>query len=140
MNILSLVRQHQTLMICVVALWGSLGNAHEPLEMKRLQESVDVLTEQLAYANTKVRRLEAAVAKNRTGYQVTLPGCDVGDARANVALASGNRDKGDALVSWLRSNGKGCAPGELTQLKVLANELFYDKPALELIDLFYNSR
>ena len=117
------------------------AQTHEPLEMRRLQNSVDILTKQLADANTKVRRLEAAMTKSRRGQNVArTQGCDVSDARANVSLASGNRGKGNALESWLRANGKSCSPGELTQLKILAKELFYDKPALELIDLFSGSR
>ncbi|MBV32056.1 MAG: hypothetical protein CMK36_01265 [Porticoccaceae bacterium] len=117
------------------------AQSHEPLEMKRLQKSVDMLTKQLANANTKVRRLEAAMTKSRRGQNPgRMEGCDVGDARANVSLASGNRGKGNALESWLRANGKSCSPSELTQLKILAKELFYDRPALELIDVFSGSR
>jgi hypothetical protein len=125
----------------IVLFCFSPAQSHEPLEMKRLQNSVDILTKQLADANTKVRRLEAAMTKSRRGQNLSrLEGCDVSDARANVSLASGNRGKGNALESWLRANGKSCSRSELTQLKILAKELFYDKPALELIDLFSGSR
>ena len=128
--------------LLMIVLFGfSPAQSHEPLEMKRLQNSVDILTKQLADANTKVRRLEAAMTKSRRGQNLSrLEGCDVSDARANVSLASGNRGKGNALESWLRANGKSCSRSELTQLKILAKELFYDKPALELIDLFSGSR
>ena len=78
--------------------------AHEPYEMGRMQQTIDLLTEQLADANTKIRRLEASMTKNRGRVAVTVAtSCDVGDARTNVSMAKGNRSKGDALETWLKA-------------------------------------
>jgi len=110
--------------------------AHEPREMTRMQQTIDILTKQLADANTKIRRLEASVSSRRGRTASAVPtGCDVGDARANVQLADGKMAEGEALESWIRDFGKNCTPQELTQLKLLANELFYGQSSLDLIDL-----
>lgn len=115
--------------------------AHEPYEMGRMQQTIDLLTEQLADANTKIRRLEASMTKNRGRVAVTVAtSCDVGDARTNVSMAKGNRSKGDALETWLKAYGKSCSPQDLTQLRSLASGLFYDDPSLQLIDIFSGSR
>lgn len=115
--------------------------AHEPYEMGRMQQTIDLLTKQLADANTQIRRLEASMTNSRgRGGAKMASSCDVGDARANVSMAKGNRGKGDALETWLKAYGKSCSPQDLTQLRILASELFYDDPSLELIDLFSGSR
>ena len=124
-----------TLAVLLLAYAGQLS-AHEPREMSRMQQTIDILTKQLADANTKIRRLEASVSsRGRRSAGATTEGCDVGDARANVQLAKGNFDKGETLESWIRDYGKSCSPQELTQLKLLANELFYSQASLDLIEL-----
>ena len=125
----------------IILLFACQSYAHEPYEMGRMRQSIDLLTKQLADANTKIRRLEASMSKGRgRGSVSVVTSCDVGDARTNIAMAKGNRGKGDALETWLRAYGKSCSPRDLTQLKMLASELFYDTPSLELIDLFSSAR
>ena len=122
--------------VAVLVLFADPLVAHEPREMARMQQTIDILTKQLADANTKIRRLEASVASRRgRNAPVASAGCDVGDARANVQLADGKMAEGEALESWIRDFGKNCTPQELTQLKLLANELFYGQSSLDLIDL-----
>ena len=122
--------------LAMLAIFSGPLIAHEPREMARMQQTIDILTKQLADANTKIRRLEASVASRRgRPTSVAATGCDVGDARANVQLADGKMAEGEALESWIRDFGKNCSQQELTQLKLLANELFYGQSSLDLIDL-----
>ena len=134
--------RHILALIAVTLLaFTSQSIAHEPYEMGRMRQTIDLLTKQLADANTKIRRLEASMTKSRgRGGAKMASSCDVGDARANVSMAKGNRGKGDALETWLKAYGKSCSPQDLTQLRSLASELFYDDPSLQLIDLFSGSR
>lgn len=137
----SSLRHILALIAAMLLAFTSQSMAHKPYEMDRMTQTIDVLTKQLADANTKIRRLEASMTKSRgRGTAKMASSCDVGDARANVSMAKGNRGKGDALETWLKAYGKSCSPQDLTQLRSLANELFYDDPSLQLIDLFSGSR
>ena len=137
----SSLRHIVALIAAMLLTFTSQSIAHEPYEMDRMEQTIDLLTKQLADANTKIRRLEASMTKGRgRGTAKVTSSCDVGDARANVSMAKGNRGKGDALETWLKAYGKSCSPQDLTQLRVLASELFYDDPSLQLIDLFSGSR
>ncbi len=137
----SSLRHILALIAAMLLAFTSQSMAHKPYEMGRMTQTIDVLTKQLADANTKIRRLEASMTKSRgRGTAKMASSCDVGDARANVSMAKGNRGKGDALETWLKAYGKSCSPQDLTQLRSLASELFYDDPSLQLIDLFSGSR
>ena len=137
----SSLRHILALMAAMLLAFTSQSMAHEPYEMGRMKQTIDLLTKQLADANTKIRRLEASMTKSRgRGAAKMASSCDVGDASANVSMAKGNRGKGDALETWLKAYGKSCSPQDLTQLRSLASELFYDDPSLQLIDLFSASR
>ena len=101
------LRYRVALSVAMLLAFASQSFAHEPYEMGRMKQTIDILTKQLADANTKIRRLEASMTKSRgRGSAKVASSCDVGDARANVSIAKRNRGKGDALENWLKAYGK----------------------------------